>query len=164
MSRQFKTGRGALVEGNNSKSGTMATKPECRGQHVINIDYYSFHVLTIQKYALTSTVNTSRGSSRARMCVLVCAFAFICSGLYCSFSHCEPHIRTPSPMSSIIVNSAVNSMCNLTTTTTITTTTENNEPMKLKTVQQVVLHILVLTMFIVFLALWLVHHVFCSSL
>src|SRR6266403_1961660 len=164
MSRQFKTGHGALVEGNDSNSGTMATEPECGGQRIINVGYYSFHVLTIWKYALTSTTNTSRGSSGAQMCMLVCAFAFICSGLYCSFLHCEPHTRTPSPMSSIIVNSTVNSTCNLTTTTTITTTTENNEPMKLKTVQQVVLHILVLTMFIVFLALWLVHHVFCSSL
>src|SRR6266478_8071304 len=157
-------GHGALVEGNDSKSGTMATEPECGGQHIINISYYSFHVLTIWKYVLMSTMNTSRGSSGARMCMLVCAFVFICSGLYCSFSHCEPHTRTPSPMSSVIVNSMVNSMHNSTTTTTITTTTENNKPMKLKTVQQVMLHVLVLTMFIVFLALWLVHRVFCSSL
>src|SRR6266478_4291448 len=149
-------GHGALVEGNDSKSGTMATEPECGGQHIINISYYSFHILTIRKYVLMSTTNTSRGSSRARMCVLVCAFAFICSGLYCSFSHCELHTRTPSPMSSIIVNSTVNSTRNLTTTTTITTTTENNKPMKLKTVQQVVLCVLALTMFIIFLALWLV--------
>src|SRR6266403_802304 len=164
MLRRFKMGCGALVEGNDSKSGTMATEPECGGQCVINIGYYSFHVLTIRKYALTSTANTSRGSSRAQMCVLVCAFAFICSGLYCSFSHCEPHTRTPSPMSSVIVNSTVNSTRNLTTTTTITTTTKNNEPMKLKTIQQVVLHVLALTMFIIFLVLWLVRHVFCSSL
>src|SRR6266478_8259163 len=130
MLRRFKMGCGALVEGNDSKSGTMATEPECGGQHVINIGYYSFHVLTIWKYALTSTTNTSRGSSGAQMCMLVCAFAFICSGLYCSFLHCEPHTRTPSPMSSIIMNSMVNSMCNSTTTTITTIMTENNEPMK----------------------------------
>ena len=157
-------GCGALVEGNNSKSGTTATEPECGGQHVINIGYYSFHVLTIWKYVLTSTVNTSRGSSRAQMCMLVCVFAFICSGLYCSFLHCELHTRTPSPMSSVIVNSMVNSMHNSTTTTTITTMTKNNQPIKLKTIQQVMLCVLMLTMFIIFLVLWLVHCVFCSSL
>src|SRR6266436_2036806 len=123
-----------------------------------------FSCTTIWKYVLMSTMNTSRGSSGARMCMLVCAFVFICSGLYCSFSHCEPHTRTPSPMSSIIMNSTVNSTRNSTTTTTITTTTENNKPMKLKTVQQVVLCVLALTMFIIFLALWLVRRVFCSSL
>jgi len=42
--------------------------------------------------------------------------------------------------------------------------TKNNKPMKLKTVQQVVLRILALMMFIVFLVLWLVRRVFCSSL
>src|SRR6266403_491999 len=164
MLRRFKMGCGALVEGNDSKSGTMATEPECGSQHVINIGYYSFHVLTIWKYALTSTANMSRGSSRAQMCVLVCAFAFICSGLYCSFLHCELHTRTPSPMSSVIVNSMVNSMHNSTTTTTITTMTKNNQPIKLKTIQQVMLCVLMLTMFIIFLVLWLVHCVFCSSL